>query len=210
MNEEVAPRAARTVFGDAVDVAARFVEILRLRGVERGVIGPRELDRLWERHVLNCAVLSELIDVDATVMDVGSGGGFPGVPLAIRRPDVDVVLLEPMERRVTWLTEVAADLDLANVHVVRGRAEDVVGDVAPADVVTSRAVAPLAKLSRWCLPLTRPTGRMLALKGASAGDEVKRDQYAIRKAGGLDIEIVQCGVELLPTATTVVSVSKRP
>lgn len=208
MDDGARRRIAANLFGDGVERAARFVDLLEQHGVERGVIGPREVDRLWERHVLNCAVVGDLLADGESVLDVGSGGGFPGVPLALCRPGVDFVLIEPMERRIAWLKEVVGTLELTNVEVVRGRAEDLVG-VTNADVVTSRAVAPLAKLSRWCLPLTRRGGRMLALKGASAADEVERDRYAVRKAGGADIEIVQCGVGVLLTATTVVAVRKR-
>jgi 16S rRNA (guanine527-N7)-methyltransferase len=152
-------RSAELVFGTHLPLAQRYVDLLTEHGVPRGLIGPREVDRLWDRHVLNSAVLSELIPEDATVIDVGSGAGLPGFPLAIARPDLRVTLLEPMARRVAWLTEVAQDLDI-DIQIERGRAEepDVRRRLGQADVVTARAVAPLAKLAGWCLPLVRPGG----------------------------------------------------
>jgi 16S rRNA (guanine527-N7)-methyltransferase len=180
--------------------------------VERGLIGPREVDRLWDRHVLNSAVISEQIPSGARVVDVGSGAGLPGVPLAIARPDLDIVLLEPMARRVDWLAEVAERLDL-HLTIVRGRAEerDIRRQLAEADVVTARAVAPLARLADWCLPLVRPDGLLLALKGVSASEEIERDRAEVVRAGGLDPEVRQCGAGLLETASTVVVIRRaRP
>lgn len=208
----VAVRTAATqVFGDRVEKAEGYVELLREHGVERGLIGPREVDRLWERHVLNSAVIGERIPEGARVVDVGSGAGLPGVPLAISRPDLDIVLLEPMARRVDWLTEVAEKLDLS-ITILRGRAEErevrkQVGDV---DVVTARAVAPLARLAGWCLPLVRPGGLLLALKGASAAEEVERDQLAVRRAGGGSPEVAVCGSTILEVPTTVVLIERLP
>lgn len=203
------PAAATQVFGERIDRAVAFVELLRTHGVERGLIGPREVDRLWDRHVLNSAVLADAIPSDATVVDVGSGGGFPGIPLAIARADLAVTLLEPMARRVDWLQEVVEELGLENAVVVRGRAEekDTRDDLGTADVTTARAVAPLAKLAGWCLPLVRPGGRLLAIKGASAADEVARDRGAVRRLGGAEVEIVQCGVGVLEVPTTVVAIT---
>lgn len=201
------PEAAESVFGDRIVGARRFVAFLGEHGVERGVIGPREVVRLWDRHILNSAVLTELIPSAAMVIDVGSGGGFPGVPIALARPDVGISLVEPTARRIAWLQEIVEHLELDNVTIIRGRAEEV--DIKPADIVTARAVAPLAKLARWCLPLVKPNGHLLALKGASATDEVQRDKYGVRKAGGRDVEVVQCGAGLLETPTTVVSVRRR-
>lgn len=204
------PDVARQVFGDQVDRAAEFVSLLVERGVARGVIGPREIDRLWDRHLLNSAVLSELIPNGARVIDVGSGGGFPGIPLAIARPDVDVVLLEPMARRIDWLHEVVDRLELSKVTVVRGRAEEKATrkEVGAADVVTARAVAPLGKLARWCLPLVQPDGVLLALKGDSAAEEIERDAALIRSAGGIDPAGVRCGEGVVERPTTVVCVRK--
>ena len=151
---------AIALFGDRLAAARRFAEHLAGSGVERGLIGPREAPRVWERHVLNCAVVAELMPEGARVVDVGSGAGLPGIPLALARPDLHVVLLEPLARRVDWLREVVADLALP-VEVQRGRAED--ADVRRrwegADVVTARAVAPLHRLAGWCLPLLRIGGR---------------------------------------------------
>lgn len=201
-----APPAVAGVFGERADDAARFVGMLSHAGVERGVIGPREVGRLWERHVLNSAVLGELIGPRRRVLDVGSGAGLPGIPLALARPDLTIALLEPMARRVSWLREVAEHLTLP-VEVYRGRAEE--GAVsADWDVVTARAVAPLGRLARWCLPLADRQGRLLALKGASAEMEVSRDREEIRRAGGGRIEVVQCGMSVVYPPATVVVVSR--
>jgi 16S rRNA (guanine527-N7)-methyltransferase len=206
---EAVPEAARVVFGDRVDLAVAFVELLRAHGEARGLIGPREVARLWDRHVLNSAVLADVIPRDATVVDVGSGGGFPGVPLAVARGDLAVTLLEPMARRVDWLQEVVESLGLEHVTVVRGRAEEKAtrAAVGAADVATARAVAPLAKLAGWCLPLVKPGGRLLAIKGASAAEEVDRDRAAVLRAGGADVEVLQCGAGILEVPTTVVAIT---
>ncbi|MFK0243268.1 16S rRNA (guanine(527)-N(7))-methyltransferase RsmG [Amycolatopsis azurea] len=203
--------AASEVFGDRVEQAAGYVELLERHGVERGLIGPREVDRLWERHVLNSAVIGERIPDGARVVDVGSGAGLPGVPLAISRPDLDIVLLEPMARRVDWLAEVAEKLELP-ITVVRGRAEErqVREELGGADVVTARAVAPLARLANWCLPLVRSQGTLVALKGASAGEEIERDRAAVRKAGGGEPEVFECGAKVLEVPTTVVVIHRLP
>ncbi|WP_410617347.1 16S rRNA (guanine(527)-N(7))-methyltransferase RsmG [Amycolatopsis sp. lyj-109] len=203
--------AAERVFGEHVDQAAGYVELLERHGVERGLIGPREVERLWERHVLNSAVIGEQMAPGARVVDVGSGAGLPGVPLAIARPDLDIVLLEPMARRVAWLAEVAEKLELP-ITIVRGRAEEqpVREQVGGADIVTARAVAPLARLADWCLPLVRPDGFLVALKGASAADEIERDGAAIRKAGGADPLIVECGAAVLEVPSTVVKIRRLP
>lgn len=178
-------------------------------GVARGVIGPREADRLWDRHVLNSAVLGELIPDGARVLDLGSGAGLPGIPLAIARPDLTVVLLEPMARRVAWLDEVVAELGLL-VSVVRGRAEEpgVRAELGGNDVVTARAVAPLGQLTAWSLPLVVPGGQLLAIKGASAAEEIARDVEVVRAAGGAAAEIVQCGARIAQPPTTVVVVRR--
>ncbi|WP_340686104.1 16S rRNA (guanine(527)-N(7))-methyltransferase RsmG [Amycolatopsis coloradensis] len=203
--------AASEVFGDRVEQAVGYVELLERHGVERGLIGPREVDRLWERHVLNSAVIGERIPDGARVVDVGSGAGLPGVPLAISRPDLDIVLLEPMARRVDWLAEVAEKLELP-ITVVRGRAEErqVREELGGADVVTARAVAPLARLANWCLPLVRPQGALVALKGASAGEEIERDRAAVRKAGGGEPEVFECGTKALEVPSTVVVIHRLP
>jgi 16S rRNA (guanine527-N7)-methyltransferase len=203
--------AARTVFGNRYPIAQRYAQLLAESGVDRGLIGPREADRLWDRHLLNSAVVGELVPRDCRVLDVGSGAGLPGIPLALTRPDVKVALLEPMARRVAWLQEVVDELDLA-VSVHRGRAEDprVREKLGDNDVVTARAVAPLWRLARWCLPLVAPGGQLLAVKGVSAEQEVTRDIKAVRATGGAVVEIVQCGATIVQPPTTVVVVTRRP
>jgi 16S rRNA (guanine527-N7)-methyltransferase len=173
---------ARAVFGDRYEIAERYYQSLATDGVERGLIGPREVPRLWERHLLNCAVIGELIAEGESVVDVGSGAGLPGIPLAIARPDLKVTLVEPLLRRSVYLAEFIESNGL-DVLVVRGRAEEsgVVKEAGGADVVTSRAVAPLEKLARWSLPLIHEHGRMLALKGSSASEEIERDRTALTK-----------------------------
>ncbi|GAA4550560.1 16S rRNA (guanine(527)-N(7))-methyltransferase RsmG [Amycolatopsis samaneae] len=199
------------MFGDHVDQAATYVELLESHGVERGLIGPREVDRLWDRHVLNSAVIDEHVPQGARVVDVGSGAGFPGVPLAIARPDLDIVLLEPMARRTDWLAEVVEKLELP-ITVVRGRAEEraVLQELSGADVVTARAVAPLARLAAWCLPLARPEGSLVALKGASVAAEIERDRAAVRKLGGGDPVVATCGADVLDVPSTVVMIKRLP
>jgi 16S rRNA (guanine527-N7)-methyltransferase len=207
--EDVAAGSAEQLFGVRLPLAARYVDLLTEHGVARGLIGPREVPRLWQRHILNSAVVAELIPTDATVVDVGSGAGLPGVPLALARPDLTVTLLEPMARRVAWLTEVVAELGIP-VEVVRGRAEepDIRQRLGNADVVTARAVAPLAKLAGWCLPLVRPGGQLVALKGESASDELARDADQVRRAGGTELSVVSCGSDVLPVPTTVIVVRR--
>lgn len=203
------PEVGEVVFGEEIAAARRFAELIAEQGVRRGVIGPREVERLWDRHLLNSAVLTELLPPNCRVVDVGSGAGLPGIPLAIARPDVSLTLLEPMARRVAWLREVVSELDLS-VEVVRGRAEEgpVRQRLAGQDVVTARAVAPMERLARWCLPLLRPQGQLLALKGATAQDELDRDAAAIEKAGGGAREVVSCGDRVLEVPTTVVVVRR--
>lgn len=198
------------VFDERLPLARRYAEHLATSGVERGLIGPREAPRIWERHVLNCAVVAELVPNGARLVDVGSGAGLPGIPLALARPDTRVVLVESLARRVDWLREVIADLGVA-VEVERGRAED---DVVRrrwegADVVTARAVAPLARLAGWCLPLLRPGGQLLAVKGAAAMDEVARDAPAVRRLGGGVPRIERCGAGIIDPPSTVVIVERE-
>lgn len=198
-------------FGPGADRATLFAELLTVHGVERGLIGPREVDRIWERHLLNSVAIAECVPQGASVVDVGSGAGLPGIPLAIARPDLRLVLLEPMARRVAWLEEVVAKLDL-DVTVVRGRAEEkpVRQQLADRDVVTARAVAPLGKLAGWCLPLLRVGGQLIALKGSSAAEEIERDRAEIARAGGVDPKVQTCGSGLLDEPTTVVVMRREP
>jgi 16S rRNA (guanine527-N7)-methyltransferase len=198
-------RAAQAVFGDRLDLAERYVAHLATSGIERGLLGPREVPRLWNRHVLNCAVVATLIGPDAAVADVGSGAGLPGLTLALARPDLRLTLIEPLERRVVWLNEVVDDLGLDNVTVVRTRAELAADDVS-ADVVTSRAVSALDKLARLSIPLLHGSGEMLAIKGRSAADEVEKASKVIRKLGGRETEILTVGDGLLEEPTTVVRI----
>jgi 16S rRNA (guanine527-N7)-methyltransferase len=193
------------IFGEQLSKATRYAELLATDGVVRGLIGPREAPRLWERHLLNCAVLGELLPPGTTLIDVGSGAGLPGLVLGIARPDLHVTLLEPLARRVTFLEEVVAELGLAGVIVVRGRAEESVGRIS-ASVVTARAVAPLDRLARWCLPLAAPGGRLLAMKGSTAAEEIAEYAPAIRRAGGGPARIVECGKGVVDPPTTVVEV----
>lgn len=201
--------AATDVFGERLPHAVRYAELLRDTGVSHGLIGPREGARLWERHLLNCAVLSELVEPDSRVLDVGSGAGLPGIPLALARPDLEIVLLEPMARRVAWLEQTVHDLGLT-ITVVRGRAEDrqIQREWCGADVVTARAVAPLHRLAGWALPFVRPGGRLLAMKGESAALEADRDRVVVRRFGGAPPLVVQCGAEYVDPATTVVVVER--
>ncbi|WP_191986236.1 16S rRNA (guanine(527)-N(7))-methyltransferase RsmG [Mycobacteroides salmoniphilum] len=205
------PGAATEVFGERLPVAVEYVEALSTIGVERGLIGPREADRLWERHILNSAVLGELLDPAERVIDVGSGAGLPGIPLGIARPDIDFVLVEPMLRRTDFLREMIERLGLTNVSVMRGRAEEpsVVSAVGGADVVTSRAVAALDKIARWSLPLTRVGGRMLAIKGDRADEEVQQFGSALSLLGADDVRVVQCGTRYLDPPTTVVVARRK-
>ena len=193
-------------------LAERYAALLAERAVERGLIGPREVPRLWDRHLLNCAVLTELVPTGARVVDVGSGAGLPGLPMAIRRPDLTVDLVEPMLRRTSFLTEVVEQLELSDrVRVVRGRADErsvqtVVGD---APWVVARAVAPLDRLVRWCFPLLAPGASLLAIKGASVSAELKRYRRAVFASGAAEVTIVRVGdsVGIEPTWVVVV---RRP
>jgi 16S rRNA (guanine527-N7)-methyltransferase len=194
------------VFGDRFADAVRYAELLAEAGVQRGLIGPREVPRLWERHLLNCAVLSEVVPEGVTVCDVGSGAGLPGIPLALVREDLKITLLEPLLRRTNFLTEVVELLGLDHVTVVRGRAEEVMGKLPPVHVVTARAVAPLDRLATWGIPLLRPYGEMLALKGDAAEEELKSAATALSKLGAVETSIVHVGEGVVDPLSTVVRV----
>jgi 16S rRNA (guanine527-N7)-methyltransferase len=180
-------RAAREVYGARLPLINRYVDILGSTGVEWGLIGPREADRLWERHILNGAALGGLIAAESSVADVGSGAGLPGIPLAILRPDIRMTLLEPLLRRSTFLIQTVDKLGIAaRVEVVRSRAED---HDRTYDVVVARALAPLDKLIGWCNPLRATGGVILALKGTSAADEVASARRQL-EAAGLQAELL--------------------
>lgn len=158
---------------------------------------------------MNCAALTELIPHGASVVDVGSGAGLPGIVLGVARPDLSVILVESLVRRTTFLAEVVRELELDRVSLIRGRAEDLAGRIGPVDVVTARAVAPLDRLVRWCLPLVPVGGRLLAMKGASASDEMVTHSAEIRRAGGSEPRLLRCGVGLVDPPATVVEVIRQ-
>jgi 16S rRNA (guanine527-N7)-methyltransferase len=183
---------AAGVFGDALPEAVRYAELLSGPGVERGLLGPAEVDRVWDRHLLNCAAIARLIPAKCNLVDLGSGAGLPGIVLAILLPGATVSLLEPMARRVTFLEECVTELGLANAHVVRGRAEDVAGHLV-ADVVAARAVAPLDKLAVMSVGLLRPGGRVVAIKGASAEAELAKARPVLARMGIADARVTDVG-----------------
>jgi len=200
------PRLA-AYFGAALPAVARFHALLAAEGVLRGLIGPREVGRLWERHVLNSAALVPYLPTSGRLIDVGTGAGLPGVVLAAMLPEVEVVLLEPMERRVDWLTEVVERLALPNAVVRRGRAEDAHG-VLTARAVTARAVAPMDRLARWTLPLLEVGGVLVTLKGRQAAEEIESARHVLRKLGAGPAEIHQAGTIDGVEPTTVVRVER--
>ena len=199
MKHEALARA----YPDAMPMLEVYHHWLATAGIERGLIGPREVDRLWDRHIANCAVVEELIPADSLVYDVGSGAGLPGLVLAIVRPDIKVGLIEPLLRRANFLNEVITDLGLTDrVVVYRDRAEQI--KLSKADVVTARAVAPLTKLLQWTLPLTRQGGLILAMKGTSAQDEIAEASSVLKDRSA---QIVMCGQGIVDPQTTVVRVA---
>ena len=207
MSDSVSRETGPIVFGDRLPLALSYEKYLATAGVERGLIGPREVQRLWDRHLLNSAALLPLVADGAEVAYVGSGAGLPGVVLAIARPDLIVTLIEPLLRRSVFLEEVRSELGLDNVTVVRGRAEQLSRQLH-CDVVTARAVAPLDRLAGWCLPLVRPGGTLLALKGTAVANEVQAAAGALRRAGAVSWD-VQGIASPGGTPTTVVRVRKR-
>jgi 16S rRNA (guanine527-N7)-methyltransferase len=205
---------ANRLFRSRLPLAVRYAELLMTDGVTRGLIGPREAPRLWERHLLNCAAVAELVPLGADIIDVGSGAGLPGIVLAIARPDLTVRLIEPMSRRTAFLSEVVARLDLERAEIERARAEECVdaegrSRLPAADVVTARAVAPLDRLAEWCLPLAKVGGRLLALKGETAAEEVAAHRDAILRLGGAEPVLTRCGEGLLQEPTTVAVVVRE-
>ncbi|SDB97620.1 16S rRNA m(7)G-527 methyltransferase [Raineyella antarctica] len=197
------PDVVRAVFGSQEPVIRAYADILATRGIEWGLLGPRETPRLWERHLFNCAALLPLLPPSAVVCDVGSGAGLPGLVLAIGRPDLRVTLVEPLQRRVAFLEQAIDELALGSrVEVLHGRAEDFHAG-AGFDVVTSRAVGALSKLVGWSAPLMGRNGEVLALKGASAADEIDKATKELRKAG-LVADILQVRADPRTEATSVV------
>ena len=199
---EAEPEAAAAIFGSQIKLARAYAQKLANDSDELGLLGPRELDKIWSRHILNSAVVAELVKPGELVADVGSGAGLPGIPMAIAAPDTDFVLIEPMDRRASWLQEVVDELELENVEVVRARAEEVEG--GQFEVVTARAVAALDKLIRLCVPLLKPGGRVVALKGSKAPEEILEAKKLKAKLKIKSFEILVCGEKFLAEPTSVV------
>lgn len=202
-----APQGAHRCFGGRLARAEQFAAILADTGVSHGLIGPREVPILWERHVLNCAVIEDAFPQGARLIDVGSGAGLPGVAVAIARPDLDVHLIEPMLRRTEWLSDTVTQLALDNVTVHRGRAEEFHGQLS-APFVTARAVARLDKLARWCLPLTEPGGRLVAMKGRSAAEELAATTKVLRRLGVVSSSVTEHGHGIVDEPTLTVDCVK--
>ncbi|MGD8193647.1 16S rRNA (guanine(527)-N(7))-methyltransferase RsmG [Herbiconiux sp. P18] len=198
---EAEPLVAAQVFGDRIDLARLYTDDLVRRGEELGLIGPVELTRIWSRHVVNCGLVAPLLR-PGTVGDIGSGAGLPGIVLAIARPDVDFVLIEPMERRISWLEEQKALLELSNVTVVRARAEEF--PKGRLDQITARAVSAFSKLVPMTAPLLRAGGEMVLMKGAGAATEVAAAEKAIRKYRLVDVEVIELGTDLGVDVTRVI------
>jgi len=202
-----APASAGEVFSKGLPRIEQFAGLLASEATVRGLIGPREVPRLWERHLLNCGLVADLITQDASVCDIGSGAGLPGLVLGVRRPDLDVTLVEPLLRRTTFLEDAIALLELPNVTVTRSRAEDLHGR-RTFDVVTSRAVAPMDRLIGWSLPLVRSGGEVLAMKGSTVQAELDSAAAAIRAGGGILDGIIELGGDLVDPPVRVVRVVK--
>jgi 16S rRNA (guanine527-N7)-methyltransferase len=198
---ELEPVQAAAVFGDRIDLARGYAAALVRDSDLLGLLGPREMPRLWSRHILNSAVVAELVTPGKTVCDIGSGAGLPGIPMAIVLPDTRFTLIEPMERRSDWLISVVEELGLKNVEVLRARAEEV-GEAF--DIATARAVSALPKLLRLCVPLVRHGGEILALKGSKASEEIEDAKRIQKKMGISSFEIVHAGAGFLTEPTLVV------
>lgn len=204
----VAPEDLRAYLGTAYDQVATFHDLLAQEGVTRGLIGPREVPRLWERHLMNSAAVAPFLPATGSVVDIGSGAGLPGVVLAAMRPELHVALLEPMERRVAWLSEVVAALGLTSVEVVRGRADEL-HRKRLFDGATARAVAPLDRLVTWSLPLLRQGGVLVALKGSQAMQELEAARQAVEDAGGSPGEVLEARTVGGIDPTTVIRIERR-
>ncbi len=200
------PATALAVFGARTALAEQFVAILADTGISHGLIGPRETPRLWDRHVLNCAVVGGAIPATAAgqrVIDVGSGAGLPGIALAIARPDLEVHLVEPLARRTGWLAGTVAQLGLENVTVHTARAEDL-WDRLDADWATARAVSRIVQLAEWTLPLLRPHGQLLAIKGSRADAELAETRTALARLGVVQAAVEQLGLGVIAEPTTII------
>ncbi|GAA2891385.1 16S rRNA (guanine(527)-N(7))-methyltransferase RsmG [Streptosporangium fragile] len=212
MNDQIPepPEVAREVFtGEAWSRAEAFAELLAGPGVVRGLLGPREVPRIWDRHLLNCAVVAEAVPEGVRLVDIGSGAGLPGLVLAIVRPDITVTLLEPLLRRTVFLEECVESLKLGNVEVLRGRAEEFAGR-REFDVASARAVAPLDRLLKWALPLLREGGELLAMKGERAAEELADAEEQLRSSGVRTAELVSVGHgKVEPPATLIRVVAGR-
>lgn len=208
VSRETPPSSVDALFGERVEQARAYVRWLESAGIERGLMGPREMGRLWSRHVLNCSVVGELIPHEASLADVGSGAGLPGIPIALARPDLHVTLVEPLLRRADFLNEVVDDLALSeSVSVVRSRAEDL-GSDRQFDAVTARAVAPMGKLATWTLPLVRRGGILLAMKGESVDEELRESSSVLETMGATSWTVQSVGVGVVEPPT-VVAVVRR-
>jgi len=196
------PPVAATIFGSRINLARKYAAALVRDGDELGLLGPREMPKLWTRHILNSAVVGEVLEEGQKVADIGSGAGLPGIPLAIACPNIEFVLIEPMERRSSWLQQLVTDIGLTNVRVLRARAEEVLEN--DFDVVTARAVSALPKLLRMTVPLVRPGGEVVALKGSRAEVEIEESKPLMKKLKLKSFEIVMTGENLLAEPTRVV------
>lgn len=201
----VPPPEAERVFGEQLELARRYADLLATTGISHGLVGPREAPRLWERHLVNCAVLHTLLPEGSAVADIGSGAGLPGLVLAVRRPDLDVHLVEPLLRRTNWLTATVEELGLENVTIHRGRAEEVSLEV-PA--VTARAVASLDKLVSWSFPLLEPEGRLFALKGEAAAQELEDAGPLLQRYGVTRAELHVIGEGEISEPVRVVDIER--
>jgi 16S rRNA (guanine527-N7)-methyltransferase len=199
---EAEPESAKAIFGPQIDKARAFAQKLANDSDDLGLLGPRELDKLWSRHILNSAVVSETVKAGDLVADVGSGAGLPGIPMAIALPEANFVLIEPMERRSNWMLEVIEELGLTNVEVRRARAEEVLD--LKFDIVTARAVAALDKLLRLTVHLLKPGGSLVALKGSKAAEEIEVARKLQKKLGIASFEIQICGEKFLAEPTSIV------
>ena len=197
------PDAAREIFGATLGVAQAYAALLAGPGLQRGLIGPGEAERIWDRHLLNSAVIAELVPMPGRLADLGSGAGLPGIVLAMLLPEAEVILVEPMARRTMFLQECVTALELSNVQIRRGRAEDLAGQI-DADVVIARAVAPLDRLAAMATGLARPGGLVLAIKGVTAARELDRALPILRRLGATGIELVSAGTGRISQPATVI------